>query len=56
MYCFCVVLCIVYVCMCTELLPSGGYPIAVKCHTYMSLLSEGQAGEAYERFKPSTFV
>jgi hypothetical protein len=31
MYClFCVVLCIVYVYMCTELLPPGGYPIAVK--------------------------
>jgi len=27
---FCVVLCIVCVCMCTELLPPGGYPIAVK--------------------------
>jgi hypothetical protein len=31
MYClFCVVLCIVFVYMCTELLPPGGYPIAVK--------------------------
>jgi len=31
MYClFCVVLCIVCVYMCTELLPSGDYPIAVK--------------------------
>jgi len=31
MYClFCVVLCIVCVYMCTELLPRGGYPIAVK--------------------------
>jgi hypothetical protein len=31
MYCsFCDVLCIVYVYMCTELLPPGGYPIAVK--------------------------
>jgi hypothetical protein len=31
MYClFCVVLCIVCVHMCTELLPPGGYPIAVK--------------------------
>ena len=31
MYClFCVVLCIVCVYMCTELLPSGGYPIASK--------------------------
>ena len=31
MYClFCVVLCIVCVYMCTELLPPGGYPIAVK--------------------------
>jgi hypothetical protein len=30
MYClFCVVLCIVCVYMCTELLPPGGYPIAV---------------------------
>jgi len=30
-YClFCVVLCIVCVYMCTELLPLGGYPIAVK--------------------------
>ena len=29
-YLFCVVLCIVCVCMCTELLPPGGYPIAVK--------------------------
>ena len=31
MYClFCVVLCIVCVYICTELLPPGGYPIAVK--------------------------
>ena len=31
MYClFCAVLCIVCVYMCTELLPPGGYPIAVK--------------------------
>ena len=31
MYClFCVVLCIVCVYMCIELLPPGGYPIAVK--------------------------
>jgi len=31
MYClFCVVLCIVCVYTCTELLPPGGYPIAVK--------------------------
>jgi hypothetical protein len=31
MYClFCDVLCIVYVYMCTKLLPPGGYPIAVK--------------------------
>jgi len=31
MYClFCDVLCIVCVYMCTELLPAGGYPIAVK--------------------------
>jgi hypothetical protein len=31
MYClFCVVLCIICVYMCTELLPLGGYPIAVK--------------------------
>ena len=31
MYClFCVVLCIVCVYMCTELLPPGGYPVAVK--------------------------
>jgi len=31
MYClFCDVLCIVCVYMCTELLPPGGYPIAVK--------------------------
>ena len=31
MYClFCDVLCIVCVCMCTALLPPGGYPIAVK--------------------------
>jgi hypothetical protein len=29
-YLFCVVLCIVCVCMCTVLLPPGGYPIAVK--------------------------
>jgi len=30
-YClFCVVLCIVCVYMCTEILPPGGYPIAVK--------------------------
>jgi len=27
---FCVVLCIVYVYMCTVLLPPGGYPVAVK--------------------------
>jgi hypothetical protein len=27
---FCVVLCIVCVYMCTELLPPGGYPVAVK--------------------------
>jgi len=27
---FCVVLCIVFVYMCTEILPPGGYPIAVK--------------------------
>jgi hypothetical protein len=31
-YLFCVVLCIVCAYMCTELLPPGGYPIAVK-HT-----------------------
>ena len=32
MYClFCVVLCIVCVYMCTDLLPPGGYTIAVKC-------------------------
>jgi hypothetical protein len=40
---FCVVLCIVCVYMCTELLPPGGYPIAVKYtipyHT-MKLTSE----------------
>jgi len=31
MYClFCVVLCIVFVYMCTEQLPPAGYPIAVK--------------------------
>ena len=31
MYClFCVVLCIVYVYVCTVLLPPGGYPLAVK--------------------------
>jgi len=31
MYClFCVVFCIVFVYMCTELLLPGGYPIAVK--------------------------
>jgi len=31
MYClFCVVLCIVFVHMCTVLLPPGGYPLAVK--------------------------
>jgi len=31
MYClFCVVLCIVFVYMCAEQLPRGGYPIAVK--------------------------
>ena len=35
MYClFCVVLCIVCVYMCTELLPPGGYPIAVKYISY----------------------
>ena len=28
-YLFCIVLCIVYVYMCTVLLPPGGYPIAV---------------------------
>jgi hypothetical protein len=31
MYClFCVILCIVHVYVCTELLPPGGYPTAVK--------------------------
>ena len=36
MYClFCVVLCIVCVYMCTELLPSGGYPNAVKYISYI---------------------
>jgi hypothetical protein len=35
MYClFCVIPCIVCVYMCTELLPPGGYPIAVKCIIY----------------------
>jgi hypothetical protein len=33
-YLFCVVLCIVCVYMCTELLPLGGYPIAVKYIIY----------------------
>ena len=31
---FCVVLCIVCVYMCSELLPPGGYPIAVKYIIY----------------------
>ena len=35
MYCFCVFLCIVCVYMCTELLPPGGYPIAVKHISYI---------------------
>jgi len=35
MYClFCVVLCIVFVYMCTEQLLPGGYPIAVKYIIY----------------------
>jgi hypothetical protein len=34
MYLFCDVLCIVCVYMCTELLPPGGYPIAVKYIIY----------------------
>jgi hypothetical protein len=29
-YLFCVILCIVYVYMCTVILPPGGYPIAVE--------------------------
>jgi len=33
---FCVTLCIVRVYMCTELLPPGGYPIAVKYISYQS--------------------
>jgi hypothetical protein len=38
MYClFCVVLCIACVYMCTELLPPGGYPIAVKYIIYHNL-------------------
>jgi hypothetical protein len=37
MYClFCDVLCIVYVYMCTVLLPPGGYPIAVNKYIYLS--------------------
>jgi hypothetical protein len=36
MYClFCVVLCIICVYMCTELLPPGGCPIAVKYIIYI---------------------
>jgi len=34
---FCVVLCIVCVYMCTVLLPPGGYPIAVKCISYINI-------------------
>ena len=39
MYClFCEVLCIVCVYMCTELLPPGGYPIAVKYIIYQTII------------------
>jgi len=39
MYClFCAVFCIVCVYMCTELLPPGGYPIAVKYIIYHIIL------------------
>ena len=42
MYClFCDVPCVVCVNMCTEQLPPGGYPIAVKYYIYISLLLEG---------------
>jgi hypothetical protein len=34
-YLFCIVLCIVFVLMCTVLLPSGGYPIAVNKYIIM---------------------
>jgi hypothetical protein len=41
MYClFCLVLCIVWVYMCTELLPPGGYPIAVKYIVSYHIISE----------------
>ena len=41
MYClFCDVPCIVCVYMCTEQLPPGGYPIAVKYISYLSLTTE----------------
>jgi len=35
---FCVILCLIYVYMCTVLLPPGGYPIAVK---YSYIISSG---------------
>jgi len=42
MYClFCVVLCIVCVYMCTELLPPGGYQIAVKYIIYQCATCDG---------------
>ena len=50
MYClFCVVLCIVCVYMCTELLPPGGYPIAVKyiISYQMSLSETSSDGDAF---------
>jgi hypothetical protein len=50
MYClFCDVLCIVCVYMCTELLPPGCYPIAVKYiisyHTYLRGPNRGAKNE-----------
>jgi len=48
MYClFCVVLCVVCVYMCTELLPPGGYPIAVKYIIYhiYHIIQERQNGD-----------
>ena len=49
MYClFCVVLCIVCVYMCTELLPPGGYPIAVKyIISYIISISKITPRQAY---------
>jgi len=48
MYClFCVVLYIVCVYMCTELLPPGGYPIAVKYISYEHIIQHNQDGRAF---------